>query len=162
MEKKTGMNRNLTNILLGLHIEFLSENDAIHLINAICSVKIHSNEIIRNLSNQMIYKLSFLHRIHDDVYPWISSDPETDPTMRIFIKRKGFKPHVGIINRISRARQAGIKQMANRLAENVKDIHSLLPGVKKKDKEYQDCLRYSRTVKLYDVDYSDINIKNMK
>ena len=119
-------------------------------------VKINSNEI----SN--LLKFSFLHRIHDDVYPWISSD--TDPTMMIFLKRKGFKPNVGIINRISRARQAGFKQMTNRLFENQKDSPLLFPGLKKKykGKEYQDCLRYSRVVKLYDVDYSDINIKNMK
>jgi len=47
-------------------------------------------------------------------------------------------------------------------ADDQEDWLSLVYGYKKKDKEYEDCLRYSRTVKLYDVDYSDINIKNMK
>jgi len=145
--------RNYTNILFGLHILFEYEDKAIQSINRLCSLKIHSNEI----------ELSFLHRIHYDVYPWISSDPETDPTMSIFVKRKGFKPHVGIIRRISRARQASVQQMFNRLVDNFEDfISKLIPGYKKKDKELKDCRRYSRVVKLYDVDYSDINIKNMK
>ena len=52
--------------------------------------------------------------------------------------------------------------MANRLTDNEKDRYSLVPGFKNKDKEFQDCHRYSRIVKLYDVDYSDINIENMK
>jgi len=148
--------RQYTNLLFGIHILLTPENDAILTINDICSVKIHSNEIKEQ------FNLSFLDRIHDDVYLWISSDPETDPTMFIYIKRKGFKPHVGIINRISRARQAGVQQMVLKLAENQKDAFSLEPGFKKREKEYQDCLRYSRVVKLYDVDYSDINLKNMK
>jgi len=150
--KNPGLERNYTNLLFGLHILFSTESKAIRIINRICSLKIHANE----------FNFSFLHRIHDDVYPWISSDPETDPTMYIFIKRKGFKPHFSIINRISRARQAGYKQMVIRLADIQEDIYSLFLGLKRKDKEYQDCLRYSRVVKLYAVDYSDINIKNMK
>jgi len=154
----TGFSRNSTNILFGLYIFFSSEANAIHIINHICSLKIHSNEM--KLSSHS--DLSFLDRIHNDVYPWISSDPETDSMMSIFIKRKGFKPHVGIINRISRARQAGVTQMAIRLVDNREDFFSLVLGFIKKDKEYQDCLRYSRTVKLYGVDYSDIKIKNMK
>jgi len=152
---------NDTNLLFGHHILFATEDNAIRKIMDICSLKIHSNEIREHIIlNQTVF--SFLHRIHGDVYPWISSDLETDPAMFMFIKRKGFKPHVGIINRISRARQAGVKQMTKRFADNQEYIFSLIFQVEKKEKEYQDCLRYSRTVKLYDVDYSDINIKNMK
>jgi len=147
-----GLLRNRTNLLSGLHILFTFESNAINMINQICSLKTHSNEL----------KFPLLDLIHDNVYPWMSSDPETDPIMYFHIKRKGFKPHVGIINRISRARQAGVTQMAIRLADNHEDIFLPLPFLEKKDKEFEDCLRYSRTVKLYDVDYSDINIKNMK
>jgi len=148
--------RQTIDLLFGLHISFDFDINAIGMINRICSSKIYSNDFKEK------FNISLLDRIHDDVYPWMSSDPETDPIMLLSIKRKGFKPHVGIIDRIKRVRQAGVRQMFIRLADNQKDFMVSLYGFKKKDKEFQDCLRHSRVVKLYDVDYSDINIKNMK
>jgi len=147
--------RSFANTLFGQQILFVLGADmAIDQIHVLCSINIHFNE--GNITSRSDTK------IHENIYPWISTDPETNPTMWVYLKRKGFKPHESITKRISWIRQAGIQEMGFKLLDNMGD--TLIPalGYEKKNKEFQDCLRYSRTVKLYNVNYSDLSVKNMK
>jgi len=88
----TVINTQLFYMALIFHFSF--ESNA-KMVTNFFSLKIHSNEAIFNKEYP-----GFDNDL-SDVYPWISFDPETHPNMFVLIKRKDFKPNVGITRRIS-------------------------------------------------------------
>ena len=76
---------------------------------------------------------------------------------------EGFKPHEGIIKRITRIREAHFDGMLNVLIGKQRDLYGkLYSKTDNKNKEYKECLRYSTIPKVYDIDYTDITIENLK
>ena len=142
------------NQLYGKHISFSSTMYAIDNVNDLCSFKVHIKEYLKSLD----FKGNL-----DEVYPWISSDPDTYSIIQALLKRKNFKPHVGINKRISRIRQAGIQGMYKILIEKDRDyLFNSEAGLERKEKEMIDCLRFSRIIKMYDVEFAPLNYQNIK
>jgi len=123
----------------------------------LCSLKVHFNDDV--------FKETFpgLLGDPDNIYPWVSSDHETQPNSGAIIKRKEFKPHFSIEKRISRIRQADLLGMINSLLDKNPDrFRELMPGLENREQGMRECLKYSRILKLHEVDFMPLKIENIK
>ena len=146
--------------LMNRHITISTEMYMIGSISTVCTAKVYSEapeleELVNNLKTEFVPRFK-------NLYPWVTSDPDTIPILQAFIKRRDFIPDKKIWKRVKRSIEHGMYQKIILTAETL-DLSQGLPfPVKKRSTAMRDCLQYSRKLKIKEVGFHDVKLINCK
>ena len=127
-------------------------------ISAVCTAKVYSEapefyDLVNNLKTEFVPRFK-------NLYPWVTSDPDTIPILQAFIKRRDFIPDKKIWKRVKRSIEHGMYQKIILTAETL-DLSQGLPfPVKKRSTAMRDCLQHSRKLKIKEVCFHDVMLIN--
>ena len=142
------------------HITISTEMYMIGSISTVCTAKVYSEapeleELVNNLKTEFVPRFK-------NLYPWVTSDPDTRPILQAFIKRRDFIPDKKIWKRVKRSIEHGMYQKIILTAETL-DLSQGLPfPMKKKPTAMRDCLQHSRKLKIKEVGFHDVMLINCK
>ena len=146
------------------HVSIGSQVHLTNLLTRFCWAKAHCQA-------PELYKLvpkvmrEFASRF-ENLYPWVSSDPEAKPIIHAFIKRKAFIPDKKIGNRVKRSIEHGMFQKIILTAEalDITEV-SLITKVKKTKKrptQIRECKQYSKKLKIKEVGFENLKVINFQ
>jgi len=143
--------------IIGIHgkLIFIGADTNIKVMHKVmCDFKIHGKDLFPEKSYLM-----------DAKYPWVTSDPDSKEYLLSLLKRNNFKfsfkEDKSIHQRITRIFQMGFKEIWNHEALNhdyVRDAFLL----NNKDYEIQECLYYSKKLKMPIIGHQSVKLANVK
>ena len=147
------------------HVTISSGVHMTTLVSMICSAKVYA------ASPDVAY---FVQRQEDEfiprfknLYPWVSSDPETRTILHAFVKRKDFIPEKKVWKRVKRSIEHGMFQKLILAAEAMDLSQALdqalnLIKVKPRPTAMRDCHEYTRIPKIKEVEFQALKVVNFE
>jgi len=143
------------NLLSGIWIEFASATSNIFKLKIICSTKAHLKD------NNFQTLVGNLYPQTKHLYPWASSDENTNYFLAVFAKRSAFTPDVKLKRRSQRIFEAGVQVMFEGKSESTNDrLIDVLPGLENRNQEIRECLSFSRKLKMKEVGFVPLKVVN--
>ena len=140
------------------HVSIGSQIHLTALLTRSCWAKVYSQAPeLHEFQPDMMRK--FASRF-ENLYPWISSDPQTQPQLHAFTKRKSFTPDKKIWKRVKISIEHGMFQRII-LAAEASDIMKIII-TKKEPTQIKDCKDYSRKLKIKEVEFQALKVVNFE
>ena len=142
------------------HVTIGNEIDLTGLLTRVCWAKVYSRAPILQEMNSHL-KSYFVPKFKN-IYPWITSNPETKTKIYAFLKRKAFIPEKEIWTRVKISMEHGMYQRIIWTVETLDFTEDFPYEIKKRPTEMSGCKEFSRKLKIKEVGFEDLKIVNLE
>ena len=125
-----------------------------------CSAKIYSEA--PELQKGIPYLKTDLAPQFKNLYPWVTSDPDTKPILHAFVKRKDFIPNKKIWKRVKSSIEHGVYQRLIWTAETLDLSETFIFPITKRATAVRNCQEYARKLKVKEVGLEALKIINFE
>ena len=142
------------------HVSIGSEIHLTELLTRTCWTKVYAEDPDLQKRNPLLKSLFAPY--FKNLYPWVTSDPRTQQILHAFMKRKDFIPDTKIWKRVKGSIDYGMFQKIMLTAEAAGLSERLPIKFKKRPTQMRECKKYSRILKIKEVEFQALKVVNFE